>query len=613
MRKKIINTLFIIFFISLFLTNVTYAAETDDTKSCIKNIKKEIKQLESLQEQDITKNIELNTKLLEYQKQLNMNDDAIKTSLLLENLNTELYGKYSEQVFWAKNETLNLYWAVYNMNLTKQKLDELEEIALNSNDDIKTEYYNSLCQYYANFEDFNAVDKILFSMYQNSSLPLGERINTLSKLAANSSYNRDVNATDKYLKEYYNLLSKIENPYGQLHSYYMRKIYLNNDVQNLYKDFLPLYEQAKMNIDKIPAEENPANNISNLNMYLTKYYFEMGEFEKAKNIIEKYSDANINDLSTKLNLYEEYYNKTKNFESRKKTIDEIFAVKKDNDDYNSFDLISVKEKYGDLYKDKKDYDKSEKIYLNIIDLIDKYHNGNPARKYVYYNKLAELNLNAEAPDKALEYLKLARDAYKQNVNSFAYAKELYNKGKALNKKKDFPNALLNLTAAEKIQSVIPTNSDLADTYEELYNACAGKGDFVNALKYADKNINIRKQEYGDNNVKVYAALKNKADLIERSGQNEEADEIRKNIIPDYETGKIQGEDYDFNFDINIMTADKYLQTENFDKALNYTKTALKYAYKDSQYKQYYLKMSDIYGRQGKKALKIKYKALAAKY
>ncbi len=614
-RRKYYKIFISAFVFSLLLTNVTYADNQTSESAQIKELKQEIKHSLAVPNEDVQPLIDLYVRLLDCQKNSQLYQDAIQTALKIEDLTSELCGENSEELYNAKLETLSLYTEVRDEKQRKNKLAELEKFASVFSDSMKYRYYKSLAEYYSNYEDFHETDEILNKMYSLPNLSPDEKLEVIRKLAENYSYLRDIKNTNKYLEEYYKLCVLYEQtPYEWLNgSYYMRKIYLNNDIQNLYKDFMPLYEKTKKNIELIPDKEVQEGCIAHLNLYLIRYYLEIGELDKAKAAIDNYPENTPHLEYDKLSFYMDYYGKIKNYSKKKSVINSLKRSEKKNNN-NTYDYqISINEFYADYYKNIGKCDKAEELYLEIIDLINKYQNGNPARKYVFYDALSDLYMDRQDIKNAEKYLKMAISVYKQPENSTSHAHFLYKTARLFLLKNQPDEAIKYLIQAEKIQAVVPTNNDLADTYIELGNAYACKGNMDKAISYIEKYINIKEQQYGTDNVEFYSSLLNKADILNNWGYQKEADEIMNKAVSDFENNKIQGENYDFAYNMNLTLAYKYLEQEEFDKALSFVNRALKYTIDSNQHKEVYNLMSDIYGKQGKTSLKLKYKTLSAKY
>ena len=610
--KSLYKNIVSIFVLSLLLTNYSYAETSLTPELQIKTLQYEIKQQESLKEVNIQVLIELYTKLLESQINAKLYSEAIDSAIVLEKLNCEFYGDNSKELFQAKLDTLGLYVDTNSELQRKSKLDEIGSLVGNMPVELKIKYYYQLYYYYANYEDMQMANDILIKIYSCSCLSLDDKINVVEKLSENYSYLKDIKNTNKFLSEYYKLVSVQPDPYGRLTSFYIRKIYLNNDVQNLYKDFMPLYVKAKNNVLLLKNNDDIKSNLNHLDLYLVNNYLEMGEFQKAKDIIDEFEKTNRYDIAIKWSLYDSYYDKIKNYSERKKSIDYLKRDLKKTSDFSYQDQITINEKYASYYKDTEDYKKSEKLLLEIINIIDEYFNANPARKYDFYISLAALCINKGDYDSALEYINIANNTYRHKTGSYTYARMLYYKANALYGKGQNQEALQYLLDAEKVQIKLPTSFDLADTYETMYNLYASQKDFVNAFKYFDKYLNIKEQQYGKNNVNVYKALLNKVDLISTVGCKNNADKLLNSIISDLIAGKVQGIDYEFYSYINLKIAYLSYEKEHYDQALEYVNEALKYSYTSEQFKEIYNLLSDIYDKQGKTTLKLKYKLLAKK-
>ncbi len=596
--------------VSLLLNNAVLAGGQINSADDVKTINLEIEKNIKFGGQDGQKLLDLYRSLFLAQKNAGLYRDAIKTALKAESLNEKLYGKNSENLFYAKMETLDLYVITKNEALRKQKLKEIEKIIADIPDNLKYVYYNSLYEFYRNSEDFYTGNEILLKMYNIPNLTKDDKYNVVSRLSANYSYLRDIKNTNKFLNEYYRLANLYDpkDP-SRLLCFYERKVYLNNDVENLYKDFMPLYEKAKKNIEKLPKADGKVF-LNDLNLYLANYYFEMGEFDKAKEVIDNLLTDTDYQIYMKKTLLITYYDKIKDRKSQKSAINDLKNAYKEFNNYGFDSKIIVKELAADLYKSMGENAKAKKTYYDILDLIDKYYNGSIDMKGKYYTHLADVYIGTGDKEKAVEYLNLALSTCKDIKNSYRCADVLRLKSKLAIQNGNEDDAIKYLSEAEKIYSSVPTGINLADICEQLFYLYENKGDSINAGKYLDKVINIRKKEYGENNVVYYAYLKSKAYFLSSDEDNSKSEALINKVYSDYKNGKIQGEDYEFGYMTNVEIAQKYIEAEDYGNALKYAGNAVKYAYSRQMKKDLYNLTADIYGRQGQTSIEHTFRTLA---
>ena len=569
----------LVFALMINSANTAYSSFSDNSDNEINKIKKEIKQTSLTQEStDIL--INLNQTLLKLQKEQKDYSNALNTAKALEKIVIQKNGVSVDEIFSAKLNLLDIYFLTKDEKNKKAMLDEMEQIISTTSEENKIIYLTNLAKFYQNYEDFEKVDKTLNQLYQIPSIDTETKLWALSRLCANYSYLRDEKKAIEYLNKYNKAILTYDSefPYGRLAEYYVDKAYINNEVQQLYVKFPPIYNEAKQNLEKLKGENNYNELFTDIEIYLISAYLELGYFDKAKEAIDKLPEDTEQNISYKYNKLADYYEQVKNSKAKYNTITLLKNNYIKNNSYDINNKLFINERYSSYYKDIQNYNKAERLLVNSLNMNNKYENGNPARKFVVYSQLADVCNDANRAEDALKYIDLAKKQNTVNWQSFEYAQLLLKEANALNQLEKYDEALKVLSTAEKNLSIAPTNTDYARVFEELVNSYLGKNDFEAALKAINKNLEIKAAEYGTDNIKYYETLMNKVNILRNAEKEADAELLYNTIISDYNAGKIKGESYDFNFTLCIESANKYINDGNYEKAAKELKKAEKYAY-----------------------------------
>ncbi len=595
----------------LLLNNITFAEEVNNPATNIKAIKQEIKENIRNKEQDRQKIIDLYWQLFISQMDSKLYDDAIKTSLKLEALNADLHGENSNEAFNSKMETIHLYTITKNEPLRKQKIEEVGNLVTDADNNLKYAYYNALYELYATQENEYEGNKVLKKMYDMPSLTKEEKYNVISKYINNYSYMRDIKNTNKYIEEYLKLVNTYDKNDHLKYSYIFEKqIYLNNDVQHLYKNFMRIYTKAYNYISQFSDAESK-DYLVRLDSSLINNYLILGELDKAKAKIEQYPERNKDDIYTKNFLNYAYYSALRDDKKQEEILNNLEKLYKANNDYKYSEELLLNELRSNIYMSRRDYNAAKRLYLKNVNIINKTLNGSPDKKLTNYLYLAELYISLKDNDKAEQYLDMAANCC-NGTDTLEYSRILALKSKIAKDNKDIDNAIKYSLRAEKIRSKVPTSSDITATYEELFDLYMDKKNREKAAEYLDKILKVKALQYGTNNVTYYCNLIREAQFLNVGETKAEAEAIMNKIYSDYLNNKIQGKNYDFDFCINYSLADKNYKQGNYNQAINFADDAVEYAYSSSLKKQIYTLMATIYKRLGNKNQEDKYKTLVKK-
>lgn len=569
----------LVFTLMLNSSNTAFANFSVNSSSETDKIKKEIKATE-LNQSNIDTLINLHQNLFEIQKENKDYTNALKTAKALEEIVNKKENASANEIFSAKKNILDIYFATKDEKNKKTILEELELFITTTSDENKIIYLTDLSEFYREYEDFEKVDETLNKLYKIQSISVEKKLWVLSRLCENYSYLRDEKKAVEYLDKFHKAILEYDSnaPFGRLADYYVNKAYINNDVKQTYVKFPLIYNEAKQNLEKLKNESNYTEISTDLESYLISTYLELGYFDKAKEAIDKLPTDSQQTVKNKYEKLIDYYENTKNQKERYKAITVLKKNYIKNNNYDIGNKLSINEKYSNYYKDTGNYEKAEQLLLNSLEIYDKYENGNPARKFIVYGQLADICNNNNQAEAALNYLTLAKNTKAFTPQSFSYAQILLKEAKALNSLEKYDEAIKVLSTAEKNLSIAPTNTDYAAVFEKLANSYLGKNNSEAALKAINKNLEIKAAEYGTDNIKYYETIMNKVNILRNAEKEADAESLYNTIISDYNAGKIKGESYDFNFTLCIESANKYIDEGNYEKAEKELNKAEKYAY-----------------------------------
>ena len=569
----------LVFTLMLNSSNTAFANFSVNSSSETNKIKNEIQATE-LNQSNIDTLINLHQNLFEIQKGNKDYTNALKTAKALEEIINKKENASANEIFSAKKNILDIYFATKDEKNKKTTLEELELFITTTSDENKIIYLTDLSEFYREYEDFEKVDETLNKLYKIQSISVEKKLWVLSRLCENYSYLRDEKKAVEYLNKFHKAILDYDSnaPFGRLADYYVNKAYINNDVKQTYVKFPLIYNEAKQNLENLKDENNYNELFTDIEIYLISTYLELGYFDKAKEAIDKLPTDSQQTVKNKYEQLIDYYENTKNQKERYKAIATLKKNYIKNNNYDIGNKLSINEKYSNYYKDTENYEKAEQLLLNSLAMYDKYENGNPARKFIVYGQLADICNDNNQAEAALNYLTLAKNTKAFTPQSFSYAQILLKEAKALNSLEKYNEALKVLNTAEKNLSIAPTNKDYATLFEELVKSYLGKNDSEAALKAINKNLEIKAAEYGTDNIKYYETLMNKVNILRNAEKEADAELLYNTIISNYNAGKIKGESYDFNFTLCIEAANKYIDDGNYEKAAKELNKAEKYAY-----------------------------------
>ncbi len=427
---------------------------------------------------------------------------------------------------------------------------------------------------------------------------------------------KDLKKASDYLNRYYKTISNIaDNKEKALLEYYLSNanLYMNKiDYKNVLKYSL----KAKELNDKL--NKNDSTSLINNYNDLVLYYVEMLDYKTVREYIDKLLELNKESysLSTAENLYDKYIDiskETNDFKGMEKYLNKKKSII-NHYPKSSFKYLDLYEKSIELYNEIHDYDTSEELARQALNIIEPSKDKFPAIYAKYLLKMSEIQDKKKETRTAIEYLKAAEQNYIKVLPSNAYQYYEINKNLADIYKHigDNGNALKYYRKALVINKTLQGDKhrEIADIYESYAEIYSQQNKKEKALKYIDETIEIYKNIYGENHVKTVKKLLAKHNVYNNLNLEKEASELISALADDAENGRIIGDNKNVYFDIYSRYAYKYLCENDSDNAVLYAKKALKSAAYDAKKKEAYTIFAHIYEAKGNKLMQYKYNHLA---
>ncbi|WP_323756918.1 sensor histidine kinase [Roseivirga sp.] len=258
------------------------------------------------------------------------------------------------------------------------------------------------------------------------------------------------------------------------------------------RDSAFIYYQRSIDI-KLELKDTTSLGITITNLGV--YYAEIGQYDKA---IEKYNEANVfyektnfqEGIAKNLNNIGSCYNNTGFFKLALNFYLKSLTMYRSLDDLKLDEAHTI-ENVGVLYKRLSDlplaleyFDKSLAIYESL---------NSEIRKASVYLHLADVYLQENSPERALEYLKLSEKIYADRGRSQDLALVHHGYGFAYKQLKDYDKAKAYYKESILRKEELKDSDDLGQTYNSLAVTNYETKEYAQALRNYQKAYDIAKE------------------------------------------------------------------------------------------------------------------------
>ncbi len=511
---------------------------------------------------------------------------SLKIVNKINKISNNVFGNDSLSAVESNINRANLYIQLYQSKIAQEYLNQdIDYIQSCDNKDIKLKYYEALFNLYSNKSDYNNILKTAKEIEKIPNLTTDEKLDVYSKFINIYIYSNNFKKAEEFLKNYYNLVIKNYGTNSQYLSTYYKTLINIAMRKSEFKKIPSLCEKLK-NIQTAETEHDIFINQLEINNIMFRYYIEILEYNKAKEIITQ-NEKIIKKLNDKtydyllFNDYLNYYKELKEYENYKKCFKEKYTMHKKLFRNDISQDIFIEDEKANIYKDIQQYKTALKAATKALNLIKGYEDELPMQHIQIIQKISEnyneLNKTKEAMEYAKKELSLSLSIMPENrsnlIEIYKLISDIYLKEN--NTTKGIKYRQMALKEYEEIYGKI--HSDIAEIYSDFADIYSSMHKFSKAITNINKSIDITEKIYGKNHAKVYNLLRNKANIYNQMNKNKESEEINNYILRNYQAGNIIGYDFNLLYSINIDEVYKNKSNNNYDTALNFLAKAKEYA------------------------------------